>query len=154
MPTNYHVSQFFFDYGRATLIALMICVFFEFFVFKKERLTHQFYFDLQRDVIRELKKLFHIVAHRPLRESQYLKTCTQLNSSIVIFNTFFSTIRHDYHVDERHFEDFEDFCVLMESAYQNIRQLFVLEAHQDEQLKEKTAHILKRLDELSLEHYA
>lgn len=154
MPANYHVSEFFFDYGRATLMALVICVFFEFFVFKKERLTHQFYFDLQRHVIRELNALFQIVAHHPLREGQYLKICMQLNSSIVIFKTFSSTMRHDYYVEEKHYKDFEDFCVLMEGAYQNIRQLFVLKAEQDFQLKEKTAHLLKRLDEISLEHYA
>lgn len=151
--TDYHVSEFFFDYGRSTVIALAICVFFEFFVFKKNRLTHQFYVDLQRSLIKELEQLFDITINHPLRESQYLKVCAHLNTSVVVFHAFFSTIKHDYYIQENHYKDVDTFWALVEEAYQNIRQLFVLRKHQQEQLKVETKLILKRLFQISQEHH-
>ncbi len=152
-PSNYHPSEFFFDYGRSTLIALGICVFFEFFVFKKWRLAHRFYADMQQTLVRELYDTFQQVSAPSLRESRYLKSCAHLNTSVVAFNAFFSALKHDYHTKEEDFKDFYLFSTLVEEAYQNIRQLFVLKKQKKEILTEETANILARLSKICSEHH-
>ena len=41
-PADYSVSEFFFDYFRATFIAFLICMFFEGIVFKNKKMTQVF----------------------------------------------------------------------------------------------------------------
>lgn len=151
--STYHPSEFFFDYGRSTLIALAICVFFEFFVFKQWRLTHRFYGDMQQTLVRELDGLFQLVITCPVRESQYLKTCAHLNTSVVAFNAFFSALKHDYHTREEHFKDFGVFSKLVEDTYQNIRQLFVLKNEKKENLIQETEALLAHLFQICSEHH-
>jgi hypothetical protein len=148
---SYPVDVFFFDYFRSTVIALAICVFFEFFIFKKKNLTHKFYFDLQNALISKLDGLFCIVTRNPIRQSQYLKISAQLNVNILELNTFFITVQHDYHIAAYHFRDLDTFNRLVEQTYQNIRQLFVIGTESPANLTAETRVMLDQLFELSQE---
>lgn len=148
---HYSVDEFFFDYFRATLVALGICVFFEFFIFKKGNLTHKFYFDLQRALVFQLEKLFFIVTRYPIRQSQYLKVSAQLNVSVLELHAFFMTVKHDYHIQNHYFNDLDPFNELVEKTYQNIRQLFVSGMASPNSLKMETRAMLDSLFQISRE---
>ncbi|MDF1646562.1 MAG: FUSC family protein [Legionellaceae bacterium] len=121
----YAIDQFFFDYTKATTIALSICVFFEYFVFKKKSLTHKFYFDLQQALVAELSVLFDVAATKPCRRSHYLKLSAQFNANILKLQTFLKTAQHDYHLRTHLFDEVEVFNVTIEKVYRNIQQLSV-----------------------------
>jgi hypothetical protein len=120
----YAVDQFFFDYAKATIIALSICVFFEYFVFKKNNLTHKFYFDLQKEVVSELSLLLKVVKIRPIRRSQYLKLSAALYAHTVNLNTFLKMAEHDYHLCVHFLDTLEPFNETLLSVYQNLQILF------------------------------
>ncbi len=147
----YSVDEFFFDYFRATFIALGICVFFEFFLFKKSHLTHKFYFDLQRRLVCQLETLFLIVTKYPIRQSQYLKMSAQLNVIVLEWHAFFITIQHDYQIENHHVNDLDLFNERMEKTYQNIRQLFISGSHSSKHLKIETRAMLDHLFQMSRE---
>nr|MCH9689595.1 FUSC family protein [Gammaproteobacteria bacterium] len=120
----YAVDQFFFDYAKATIIALSICVFFEYFIFKKNNLTHKFYFDLQKAVVSELNVLLDVVKSRPTRRSQYLKRSAVLYTHIESLSTFLKMAEHDYHLCVHFLDTLEPFNKTLLSAYQNLQILF------------------------------
>ncbi len=142
----YAIDQFFFDYAKATTMALSICVFFEYFIFKKRNLTHKFYFELQQALIAELNTLFDAVTVKPVRRSHYLKLSTQFNTNILKLYAFLKTAEHDYHLQAHLFDEIEIFQNTMENVYQNIRQLF---ASADKELDLLTMETRRMLDQLT-----
>jgi uncharacterized membrane protein YccC len=144
---NYDVANFFFDYIRATTIALCICLFFEYFVFKKTHLTHRFYQDLTQLMSQQLQQLFTIVITKPLRQSQFIKLSAQFNSKVMELHAFSQTAQHDYHLKNQQMNKIKSVSTQAEQIYQNIRQLFVgVPAHEDRLILD-TKHLL---DQLSL----
>jgi hypothetical protein len=145
---GYHVSEFFFDYFRSTLLAFSICIFFEYFIFKEKNLTRQFQTDLQKNLIAQLDALFNIVTTYPVRRSQYLKLSTHLDASILEWRSFFIALKHDYHVKNKE-ENTRQFNELVDKVYQHIRQLFILEGDHASQLNEEVKRMLNHLRQLS-----
>lgn len=142
---HYHVKDFFFDYARSTVIALGICVVFEYFIFRKNNLTHKFYFDLQQTLVRQLERLFIVVSTQPIRRSQYLKLSIQLNANIIALQSFLITVKHDYHFQKNNFNELEHFNKRVEDTYQNIRQMFI---NNSEQVFDLALQTRKHLDQL------
>ncbi|MCH9756521.1 MAG: FUSC family protein [Gammaproteobacteria bacterium] len=145
----YAIDQFFFDYTKATTIALSICVFFEYFIFKKKSLTHKFYFDLQRALVSELHGLLEVVTTKPVRRSNYLRLSAQFNTNILKLHAFLKTAEHDYHLRAHLFDEIETFNTIMKQVYQNIRQLFVSSDKQLDVLVMETRYMLDQLTTMS-----
>ncbi len=145
----YAVDIFFFDYVKSTITALGICVFFEFFIFKKNNLTHKFYLDLQQALVNQLKSLLNLVTTQPIRRSYYLKLSVQFNVKALELHAFLNAVKHDYHFENHQFNQLEEFNETIELAYQNIRQLFVSGPERLENLVLETKNTLERLTVIS-----
>ena len=91
-PANYDTYNFFFDYFRATSMALFICVFFESIVFRKQNLTNLFHHELVNTIIQQLQQLVTLVSTKPLRQSRYLKLSIQCNVKIVELQTTINSL--------------------------------------------------------------
>lgn len=147
---SYFVAWFFSDYFICTVIALIICAIFEYFVFKRSNLTHKFYADLQKDVISNLNELLSVVMNNVLNQSSYLKHTVKFNQKVLEFNNFVRTVAHDYHVQDGLLAELDVFSYKMKVAYNNIRKLFVL--HQTgihDQLINETVQLIEHLTELT-----
>src|SRR3990167_10792417 len=145
---TYQIEQFFFDYGKATIISLFICLFFEYFVFKKRNLTDKFYIDLQDSLIAHLKDLFTIVTKRHIKQSLYLRKSTKFNSQFLKFETFLKTVNHNFEIKEHLFDDLEEFKETIEVVYNNIRQLFLLKNLETKNIVLATRNELDKLQKL------
>ncbi len=145
---DYQLYNFLFDYAIATLIAFSICLFFEYFVFKKSQLTHKFYSDLQCALVLHLSSLLHIVTTKPIRRSQFLKHSVLFNRKIIELNEFLVGVKHDYQLHHHSLKELNDFNTTVEHAYQTIRQLYVSNSTQTEHDVEDVNHALQRLKDL------
>ncbi|MDX2345956.1 MAG: FUSC family protein [Legionella sp.] len=141
----YAIDQFFFDYAKATVIALSVCVFFEYFIFKKNNLTHRFYFQLQKTLVSELQVLLDVVITKPLRRSNYLKLSAQFNRHVLDLDAFLNTAKHDYHLKIAVFDELANFNHMIVQVHQNIQQLFILKAKKSDALICETREMLEQL---------
>ena len=146
---TYYVALFFFDYFRATTIALGICVVFEYFIFKKSHLTHLFYRDLQQLIVQQLNELLTLVSTKPLRRGKFLTLSVQFNARILELNAFSCTSKHDYHLQYQQFDQLQLFHATAETIYQNIRQLFVGAPTNMDNLLFETKNKLDQLNDMS-----
>ncbi len=142
---SFYVGWFFSDYLLCTIFALIICILFEYFVFKHSNLTHRFYFDLQKEIIHRLEDLFNLAKKPPISNSRWLKRTVLFNSSVLEFNNFVNRTRHDYHVKDNLLNELELFSNDMKHAYQNLRRLFILSPGSNNELIEETMHLIDNL---------
>jgi hypothetical protein len=145
----YAIDQFFFDYAKSTVIALSICVFFEYFIFKKNNLTHQFYFNLQQKLVSELQALLDVVLSAPVRRSDYLKLSAAFNTHVLALHAFLSTAKHDYHLKATVFNELSVFNQTTLKIYQNIQTYFVLGRPDTDILLLETKALLQQLELMS-----
>ncbi|KTD13724.1 hypothetical protein Lgra_0859 [Legionella gratiana] len=143
--TNYAVPNFFFDYLLSTVVAFLLCVMFEFFIFRGSQLSRKFYLDLQKRIITRLNKLFQIVIQRPMRDSSYLQASISLNTNMLDLYAFVDAAKHDTHPEVKFLEELAFFNSVVHQAYHNIRRLFVLAPHRNELLELETQNILEQL---------
>lgn len=148
---HYVIDIFFFDYGKATILALGMCVSFEHFVFRKSNLTHKFYYELQQTLVQQLHTLYHLVSQTPLRRSRHLKLSTDFMTNHQKLVAFLKTAKHDTHVRAHLFDELQAFNQGVEQVYQNIQQVSVLGHKPDVRLRLKIKHALYRLDKMSEE---
>lgn len=146
---TYFVAWFFSDYFICTGIALIICVSFEYFIFKQNNLTHKFYTDLQKEIVVDLQDLFSIVTAGHLSQSKYIKATVKFNQKVLEFNNFITTSKHDYKVQENYLPELELFNHDMKEAYHSIRKLFLLDPNKFPIIVEETTMLIKKLDSLS-----
>ena len=152
-PTNYDASNFFFDYFRSTLIALCICVFFESIIFKRKNVTYKFYAELQQSIVIHLQQLLRLVSTSSPHQSRFLKLSVLCNAKILELNAFLRTAKYDYHLSKNIFIEQQEFNVIVEQTYFNIRKLFILTLHDRENLRKtlliETRQYIGRLERLS-----
>ncbi|MDF1757191.1 MAG: FUSC family protein [Legionellaceae bacterium] len=131
---SFSIDQFFFDYGEATTIAFCLCVFFEYFIFRKNNLTGKFYQEFKQLLINQLQILLDIVREENVRHSRYLKASAEFRSNLIKFESFLKTAKHNYSGNEHIYNDVDDFNQTIERVFYNIRQLFVLGSSEYENL--------------------
>ena len=163
---TYFVAWFFSDYFICTVIALIICVVFEFFGFKKSNLTRKFFVDLQQEIVLGLSDLLKIVTHSSLNRSLFLKATVKLNQKVLDMNNFIITAHHDYHTHDGLLDEVDNFSDGIKLAYNNVRKLFILfteknvvrymqtpntikTAAEYETIKQETVELINRLGSLS-----
>lgn len=144
-PIDYDTYNFFFDYFRATGIALFICLFFESIVFRKQNLTHKFRSELVSTIIQQLQQLVVLVSTLPLKQSHYLKLSIQCNVKIMELQTVIHTATYDYNAQQAAVSDLDEFYMIIERVYLNIRRLFVEPSQSSELLIAETNNYIERL---------
>lgn len=146
---TYYVGWFFSDYFICTVIALLICVFFEYFIFKGRNLTHKFYYELQQEIVKALQDLLVIAATKPINKSKLLKMTIKLNSKVLEFNVFLNNTRHDYNFNDDLLCELDIFFAKTKLVYQNLRQLFILAPPSSDYRWAETTRLIDDLIEIS-----
>lgn len=145
-PDNYSVSEFFFDYFRATLIAFLICMFFEGVVFKNKRMTQVFARNLQRTITHELEQLLDILLSHPLKRAHFLKVSAACHAKIQELGVFELTAKHDYAVQEHSLSEMSTFHTMVSTILMELYQLFSLAPQSDTALIADLRKKIKRLE--------
>lgn len=145
---GYYVPWFFSDYLICTFLAVMICLFFEYFIFRKINMTRKFYIDLQKDLIACFENLLATTQKKIMSKNHYIKATVALNKKIVELNAFVQNTKHDYHNKDDLIKELEEFSYHMNLAYQNIRRMFILPREKHFQLFIETQYYIQQLNQL------
>ena len=144
-PDNYFVDEFLYDYMRCTITALGICVVFEYFIFKKNNLSHLFYIELQETLIHQLSELIRLVTQKSMSSSQFLKLSVACNMKILELESFIHTNQHNYRRQTPYFHDYEPFHSQVTWVYQCSRQLYVMRPSPSQELIQQAQKALEQL---------
>ena len=143
-------SWFFSDYFICTVIALIICVVFEYFIFRGRNLTNKFYYELQQEITNSMNCILALTLEASLNRSKLLKMTAHLNSKMIEFNTLRGNTEHSYEAkDIPNSDDLQLFFAKSRKVYQNIRHLLVLHPQQDIQRTTETKALISELYELN-----
>lgn len=143
--TLYPVDQFFFDYGRATAIAMAICMIFEKYIFNRKNMTERFYTEIQSTVIDQLEALLQVTLKKNLNHAKFLKLSNQINTSVVRLDAFLKTVSHNHLVPKDLFNSLSEFNIRIEHIYRNIRHLYIEHGEEVWALQLETQKALKTL---------
>jgi len=143
-PIDYHPLDFFFDYAKATSVAFTICIFFEYFIFKKSNLTLKFYDDAWQEIIQEFEQLLFLATHQPLHQSKYIKHSVHVTHKIMELKTFLELKKFDY-ATRKYNVEIEAFNLLVKQCYINIHQLFLLKANPSHPLMLATEALISQM---------
>ena len=148
-PADYSVSEFFFDYFRATFIAFLICMFFEGIVFKNKKMTQVFGRNLERVILSELDQLLDILVGRPLKRAHFLKLSASCHAKIEEMRAFERTAKHDYAVQEQALSEMDAFHGMVSTILMALYQLFSLAPQSDAALILTIKERMKQLESFS-----
>jgi hypothetical protein len=144
--SNYYpVPNFFFDYLLSTVVALIICAIYEYYIFIDSHLSRKFYLDLQQIIIAQLSDLFNVVDRQPLHRSNYLKISSELNVRVLELYAFVDAAKHDKHQEINLLDELAFFSSEVQHVYHNIRRLYVFASQRNELLLRETKHIIEQL---------
>ncbi len=129
---NYSSTWLFSDYFICTLIALVICIIFEYYVFYNHDLHRKFYIDLQKSIINSLKELLSLAQSPSINKSRWLKSTIQLNKAVIKFNTFISHTKKSYHANDDFLLELEGFNLMVMQICHNLYYVFVLSPNVNE----------------------
>jgi uncharacterized membrane protein YccC len=148
--TNFYLQWYFRDYFMCTLFAVIICVFFEYFIFKRVNMTRKFYVDFQRDLISQLNEFLAIIKRPKINKKDFLNAVVAFNKKIAMLNTFTQNTKHDYHNKDNLIAELEEFNQYVIAAYQKIRKIFVLHPniHTSHVLVAQTQGLIQQLEQL------
>ncbi len=143
----YSPLWFFSDYFICTVIALIICIVFEYFVFRGRNLTQKFYYELQQDITNTLNQIFVLATAKPMNKSKLLKHTIQVNTKILEYNVLLGNTQHSYNFKDGLTTELEEFLAKVKLVYYNLRLLQVL-PHEQSCIID-TIRLIKTLRELS-----
>ena len=142
--SSYASGSFFIEYFIFTVIAFLICLIFDHYIFKDNKLSHKFFIDLQKTILTNLTTLFNIVNNTTLRRGHYLKATAQLNVSVLELYAFTETAKYDIQ-DINLLDELSFFSSEMQQVYHNIRRLYILAPFKNDLLVFETSNILEQL---------
>jgi uncharacterized membrane protein YccC len=140
---------FFSDYIVCTVIALIICVFFEYFIFRGSKLTNKFYYDLLKDITESLNNIFTLTTKTTLHKSKLLKFTVHLNSKILELNALLDNTQHSYQANNPFNNELKQFFNKAKLVYQLLRELEVYHPHNNTNSSNTVIHLIGELIELS-----
>ena len=143
--SSYAVDQFFFDYGRSTMIGMAIIMIFDAFIFRKQNLTEKFYREIQSKIMDQISKVFAITKQSKIHHAQFLKESIELNNQIAKFDAFLKTIHHNHHFQSNIFDPLSEFHSRIEHLHANIHQLYAHHGEHMDALYIETERALKTL---------
>ena len=148
-PDNYDAYYFFFDYLKATLIAFLICIFFEGIVFKDKNMSQVFHDAHHANILDNLEQLLTIATDENTKKTHFLKASAACHAKILDTLAFEVTSRSDYALIENELFETASFHQQVTNALDSIRQLFLLGSNRDASL---VLSIRTMLDQLWVFH--
>lgn len=145
---TFYVQWFFRDYFMCTLLAVFICLFFEFFIFRGFNMTRKFYIDLQKEIIINLENLLTLMQQPKIKKSDFLRMIVVFNKKVTELNTFTQNTRHDYHNKDNLLAELDEFHFYMNTAYHNLRKIFILPVEKHFLLLQDTASLIQKLQQI------
>jgi hypothetical protein len=146
--TTFHIQWYERDYFMCTVLAVVICIFFEYFIFFRINMTRKFYLDLQQEIISQLENFLIIMQKEKIKKSTFLHAVFDFNKKITDLNTFTQNTKNDYHNKDDLIAELNEFSQYTNAAYQNLRKLVILPQKQHEPLLIHTSNLILKLKKL------
>lgn len=142
---DYYALWFFTDYFICTVIALVICVVFEYYIYHGHNMHRRFYIDLQKEVINRLEELLNLATQTPISKSKWLKVTVKFNKTVIQFNDFVANTERSYRVHDGLLSELEHFSTGLQLAYQNLRRMFILSPGYSNDILNETVGLINNL---------
>jgi hypothetical protein len=123
--SSFNVTNFLIDYLICTVIAFAIILVFEYFWFSRYRLMDLFIKDTQRDVIRKLYHLIHLLNQPKISRSDWFEACINFTDSL--FEMEKLARNSQFIISSRGIvrEEFNQFLVITNRIFINIKALYL-----------------------------
>lgn len=123
--SSFNVTNFLIDYLICTVIAFAIILVFEYFWFSRYRLMDLFIKDTQRDVIRKLYHLIHLLNQPKISRSAWFEACINFTDSL--FEMEKLARNSQFIISSRGIvrEEFNQFLVITNRIFINIKALYL-----------------------------
>ncbi len=145
---TYHLQWFFRDYFMCTLLAAVICLFFEYFIFFRTNMTRKFYTDFQQDLISEIERFLNFMHQQKIKRGAFLDYVVVFNTKMVTLNTFTTNTKNDYHNKDNLITELTAFTQYANTIYHNIRKMYILHPHEHFTLLTETHILLEKIKQL------
>lgn len=118
------VNSFIYDYTAATIVALAICVFFEYFIFRRYGLMQRFINDTQLQIIQQLKILLELLNHESISKVAWFNACIGLSQLLGEVNNLVRNSEFEYSAHKAVGNEFNQFVTLTNQIFVNLKALY------------------------------
>ena len=118
------VNSFIYDYTAATIVALAICVFFEYFIFRRYGLMQRFISDTQLQIIQQLKILLELLNHESISKVAWFNACIGLSQLLGEVNNLVRNSEFEYSAHKAVGNEFNQFVTLTNQVFVNLKALY------------------------------
>jgi hypothetical protein len=118
------VNSFIYDYTAATIVALAICVFFEYFIFRRYGLMQRFINDTQLQIIQQLKILLELLNHESISKIAWFNACIGLSQLLGEVNNLVRNSEFEYSAHKAVGNEFNQFVTLTNQIFVNLKALY------------------------------
>lgn len=144
---SFAVQSFFEEYFFSTLIAYLLCVLLEYYVFKRADLSNRFYKESQEKIISNIEGLFELLVTRRINSSKFLKKTAEIDEQLSKIGTFVRTSRHNYSMHKDFYKSSKQFDIQAEHVYKHLHTLYINKDTGREDLILQTKSLLDNLRE-------
>jgi len=121
---EFSITAFLVDYAFCTIIAFVICVVFEFFIFYRHGLMKKFIQDREEEVILHLKALIGLLNQPSIRRSDWFEACINLNRSLNEVNNLINNTAFEYSSEHVVGDKFNQFVILTNEIFIGLKSLY------------------------------
>ncbi|MBX9868085.1 MAG: FUSC family protein [Burkholderiales bacterium] len=118
------VNSFIYDYTAATIVALAICVFFEYFIFRRYGLMQRFISDTQLQIIQQLKILLELLNRESISKVAWFNACIGLSQLLGEVNNLVRNSEFEYSAHKAVGNEFNQFVTLTNQIFVNLKALY------------------------------
>ena len=118
------VNSFIYDYTVATIVALAICLFFEYFIFRRYGLMQRFINDTQLQIIQQLKILLELLNHESISKVAWFNACIGLSQLLGEVNNLVRNSEFEYSAHKAVGNEFNQFVTLTNQVFVNLKALY------------------------------
>ncbi len=122
--STFSITAFIIDYSICTVIAFIICILFEFFIFRRFFLMKRFIHDTQTDIIQHLKCLINLLNQEKIKRTDWFKSCINFNRSLTEINNLVQNAEFLYLSEEAVGNQFIHFCSLTNTIFIELKALY------------------------------
>ncbi len=123
--SSFNITNFLIDYLICTMIAFAIILVFEYFWFSRYRLMDLFIRDTQRDVVRKLYRLIHLLNQHKIRRSDWFEACITFTDSLFEMEKLARNSQFIISSKGIVREEFNQFLVLSNRIFINLKALYL-----------------------------
>ena len=118
------INSFIYDYTAATILAFVICIFFEYFFFRRYGLMNRFINDTQNKIIISLQRLLLLLDSDDINRVEWFHACLDLNDNIVEINGLVNNLEFAYISKNVIGNEFNHFTLLVNQIFLSLKALY------------------------------